>query len=87
MNARSAPKDAVWREIVGYLQRYVDRHLPVLDIACDRGHFIRWVAGSERWASDIRDVESQLPADVQFIKGSACTSRACCPPATSGPCS
>ena len=54
-------RDAVWREIVGYLQRYVDRDAPVLDIACDRGHFIRWVAASERWASDIRDVESQLP--------------------------
>ena len=38
-------KDAVWREIVGYLQRYVDPDAPVLDIACDRGHFIRWVAG------------------------------------------
>jgi Methyltransferase domain len=63
-------RDAVWREIVSYLQRYVDPDAPVLDIACDRGHFIRWVAASERWASDIRDVESQLPADVRFIKGS-----------------
>jgi SAM-dependent methyltransferase len=63
-------RGAVWREIVGYLQRYIDRDAPVLDIACDRGHFIRWVAASERWASDIRDVESQLPEDVRFIKGS-----------------
>jgi SAM-dependent methyltransferase len=63
-------KDAVWREIVGYLQRYIDPSTPVLDIACDRGHFIRWVAASERWASDIRDVEGQLPDDVHFIKGS-----------------
>jgi SAM-dependent methyltransferase len=62
-------RDAVWREIVGYLQRYIDRDAPVLDIACDRGHFIRWVSASERWASDIRDVERQLPDDVRFIKG------------------
>ena len=63
-------KDAVWREIVGYLQRFVDRDAPVLDIACDRGHFIRWVEASERWASDIRDVERQLPDDVRFVEGS-----------------
>ena len=63
-------RDAVWREIVGYLQRYIDPSAPVLDIACDRGHFIRWVVASERWASDIRDVERQLPDDVRFIKGS-----------------
>ena len=35
-------KDAVWREIVRFLQRYVDRSAPVLDVACDRGHFIRF---------------------------------------------
>lgn len=63
-------KDAVWREIVAHLQRYVDSSAPVLDIACDRGHFIRWVDASERWASDIRDVESSLPKDVRFIKAS-----------------
>ena len=63
-------KDAVWREIVGYLQRYIDPDAPVLDIACDRGHFIRSVVASERWASDIRDVERHLPDDVRFIKGS-----------------
>ena len=43
-------KAAVWREIVRYLQRYVDPLAPVLDIGCDRGHFIRWSEGSERWA-------------------------------------
>jgi 2-polyprenyl-3-methyl-5-hydroxy-6-metoxy-1,4-benzoquinol methylase len=63
-------KDAVWREIVGYLKRYIDPSTPVLDIACDRGHFIRWVAASERWASDIRDVQRHLPDDVHFIEGS-----------------
>lgn len=63
-------KDAVWREIVRYLQRYVDPSAPVLDIACDRGHFIRWVQGSERWATDIRDVRHSLPADIRFVQSS-----------------
>jgi SAM-dependent methyltransferase len=63
-------KDAVWREIVRYLQRYVDRSAPVLDVACDRGHFIRWVQGSERWATDIRDVHEALPSDVRFVQSS-----------------
>jgi SAM-dependent methyltransferase len=63
-------KDSVWREIVRYLQRYVDPAAPVLDIACDRGHFIRWAKGSERWATDIRDVRAALPDDVRFVQGS-----------------
>jgi SAM-dependent methyltransferase len=63
-------KDAVWREIVRYLQRYVDATAPVLDIACDRGHFIRSVRASERWATDIRDMQSVLPDDVRFVQGS-----------------
>ncbi len=63
-------KDAVWREIVRFLQRYIDPSAPVLDIACDRGHFIRWAKGSERWATDIRDVGSALPADVRFVQAS-----------------
>jgi SAM-dependent methyltransferase len=63
-------KDSVWREIVGYLQRYVDPERPVLDIACDRGHFIRSVQASERWATDIRDMRSSLPDDIHFVQGS-----------------
>ena len=63
-------KDAVWREIVRYLQRYVDADAPILDIACDRGHFIRWVRGTERWATDIRDVSSVLPSDIRFVQSS-----------------
>ena len=63
-------KDAVWREIVRFLQRYIDPAAPVLDIACDRGHFIRWTKGSERWATDIRDVVAALPADVRFVQAS-----------------
>ena len=80
-------KDAVWREIVRFLQRYIDRDTPVLDIACDRGHFIRWAQGSERWATDIRDVREALPADVKFVHHPAWTSRRSCPTATSAACS
>jgi SAM-dependent methyltransferase len=63
-------KDAVWREIVDYLQRYIDPDAPVLDLACDRGHFIRWVRGSERWATDIRDMRAALPEDIRFVQAS-----------------
>jgi 2-polyprenyl-3-methyl-5-hydroxy-6-metoxy-1,4-benzoquinol methylase len=63
-------KDAVWREIVGFLKRYVDAGAPVLDIACDRGHFVRWVRASERWATDVRDVSGALPPEVTFVQAS-----------------
>jgi SAM-dependent methyltransferase len=63
-------KDAVWREIVRYLHRYIDTDSPVLDLACDRGHFIRWVSAGERWATDIRDVREVLPREVQFVQAS-----------------
>jgi SAM-dependent methyltransferase len=66
----AAAKDRIWREIVAFLGRWIDPAAPVLDIACDRGHFIRFAAGSERWATDIRDVRASLPADVRFIQGS-----------------
>jgi SAM-dependent methyltransferase len=63
-------KDAVWREIVGFLDRYIDHDAPVLDLACDRGHFIRWIEGAERWATDIRDMRDALPGDVRFVQAS-----------------
>ena len=63
-------KDAVWREIVAFLQRFVDPEAPILDLACDRGHFIRWVRGTERWATDIRDMRAALPVDVRFVQAS-----------------
>lgn len=63
-------KDAVWHEIVAFLGRWIDPTAPVLDIACDRGHFIRWVTASERWATDIRDVREALPPDVRFVQAS-----------------
>jgi SAM-dependent methyltransferase len=61
-------KDAIWREIVRYLQRYVREDWTVLDIACDRGYFIRHVHAREKWASDIRDVSELLPASIRFVQ-------------------
>jgi SAM-dependent methyltransferase len=63
-------KEDVWREIVRYLQRFIDPDQPVLDVACDRGHFVRWAVSSERWATDIRDVSASLPADIRFVRSS-----------------
>jgi SAM-dependent methyltransferase len=63
-------KQGVWTEIARYLQRYVDRSQPLLDIACDRGHFIRAIDASERWATDIRDMRVDLPPDVRFVQAS-----------------
>jgi 2-polyprenyl-3-methyl-5-hydroxy-6-metoxy-1,4-benzoquinol methylase len=63
-------KDALWREVVHYLERYIDPETAVLDVACDRGHFIRWVKARERWATDIRDMHDALPADVHFVQAS-----------------
>jgi len=63
-------KQAIWNEIAAYLQRFVDPTLPVLDLACDRGHFVRAIHASERWATDIRDMRSSLPADIRFVQSS-----------------
>jgi SAM-dependent methyltransferase len=63
-----AAKDRLWMEIGRYLQRYVDSDSPVLDIACDRGYFIRNVRAAEKWAADMRDVSASLPPDVHFVR-------------------
>jgi SAM-dependent methyltransferase len=77
-------KDAVWREIVRYIRRYIDSAAPVLDLACDRGHFIRWVEATERWATDIRDMAGSLPADVRFVQASGLELAAALPEAHFG---
>ena len=64
-------KDAIWREVSAYLQRFIDPNARVLDIACDRGHFIRNVCAKEKWATDIRDVSHYLTADVRFVQANA----------------
>ena len=64
-----ARKDGIWREVGRYLQRFVPVDGKVLDVACDRGQFIRHIRAGEKWATDLRDVASALPPDVQFVRG------------------
>jgi SAM-dependent methyltransferase len=68
--ADQAAKDAIWRELGAYLQRYVETGAKVVDIACDLGYFIRNIKAAERWATDIRDVGAALPSDVRFVHAS-----------------
>jgi 2-polyprenyl-3-methyl-5-hydroxy-6-metoxy-1,4-benzoquinol methylase len=61
-------QDAVWREIARYLQRYVPADGQVLDIACDRGTFIRNIVARDKWAVDLRDVRRHLPPEIHFLQ-------------------
>ena len=61
-------REAIWAEIAAYLQRHVDPRATVLDLACDRGEFIRNIRAGEKWASDVRDVSALLPDDVRFVQ-------------------
>lgn len=65
-----ARKDRTWPVVTRYLERWLDLGKPVLDIACDRGYFIRNVRATERWATDIRDMRAALPADIRFVQAS-----------------
>jgi SAM-dependent methyltransferase len=65
--SEEAGKEDIWAPIVAYLERYFADG-PIVDIACDRGYFIRHVRKRERWASDIRDISDELPPDVHFVK-------------------
>jgi SAM-dependent methyltransferase len=67
-DADAAAKNAIWREISAFLQRYVPENGIVLDVACDRGDFIRNVSASEKWATDLRDVSSHLPQEIRFVQ-------------------
>lgn len=64
-----AAKQALWEEITRYLQRFIDPGSVVLDVACDRGHFIRCIRAREKWATDLRDVSAHLGGDVRFVQG------------------
>lgn len=63
-------KEGVWREIGRYLQRYIPDGAVVMDLAADRGHFIRYVDAREKWASDLRDTSEYMPPDVRFTQSS-----------------
>ncbi len=68
----AAAKHALWREITAHLQRYVPAG-PVLDIACDRGDFIRNIRAEERWATDLRDVSVHLGEGIRFVQADGLT--------------
>ena len=61
-------KQALWREICRYLQRFVDPSSTVLDVACDRGYFIENINAREKWATDLRDVSRHLSSAVRFVQ-------------------
>ncbi len=67
-DADARTKDALWQILGGWLQRFVPRDGTVLDVACDRGYFIRHISARERWATDARDVGATLGADVRFVR-------------------
>jgi SAM-dependent methyltransferase len=67
-DADAAAKNAIWREISAFLQRYVPEDGAVLDVACDRGDFIRNISASEKWATDLRDVSAHLPQEIRFVQ-------------------
>jgi len=61
-------KEGVWREIGRYLQRFIPPDAVVMDLAADRGHFIRHIQAREKWASDLRDTSQYMPLDVRFVQ-------------------
>lgn len=63
-----ASKNDIWIELTRYLQRFISTESSVLDVACDLGYFISNIKARERWATDIRDLRAQLPADVRFVQ-------------------
>jgi SAM-dependent methyltransferase len=64
----AAGKYRIWVEICAFLQRYVDSSQPVLDVAADRGYFIRNIRSTERWATDLRDIRDALDPDIKFVE-------------------
>jgi SAM-dependent methyltransferase len=64
----AARKDGIWKAITGYLQRFIDPEAVVVDIACDRGDFVRNIRAGEKWATDLRDVAQHLTPDVRFVQ-------------------
>jgi Methyltransferase domain len=66
-------KDRIWVEICAFLQRYVDHEHPVLDVAADRGYFIRNISATERWATDLRDIRDALDPDIEFVEANGPT--------------
>jgi 2-polyprenyl-3-methyl-5-hydroxy-6-metoxy-1,4-benzoquinol methylase len=68
-----AARTLVWRELTRWLQRFVPADASLLDIGCDRGHFVRWIGAADKWAADLQDVTGFLPDDVNFVRCSGLT--------------
>jgi SAM-dependent methyltransferase len=66
--SEQATKEQLWPPIVRFLERWIDPASAVLDIGCDRGYFIKNVSAPDRWATDLRDVRSELPEDIHFVR-------------------
>jgi len=75
-------KDRIWREITRWLSRYVPGNAVVLDLACDRGYFIRHVIARERWATDLRDVSADLGDGIRFVRSDGLRLREALPAAS-----
>jgi SAM-dependent methyltransferase len=67
-DADAERKLRLWRPIARYLERWICESDAVLDVACDRGYFIRNCRSRERWAIDLRDVRADLSAGVTFVQ-------------------
>jgi SAM-dependent methyltransferase len=76
----ASAKHDIWREITAHLGRYLPDDGPVVDIACDRGDFIRNLRASERWATDLRDVRAHLGEGVRFVQADGLALDAHLPP-------
>ena len=61
-SGRSAPRMVYGARLSAMSERWVDPAQPVLDIACDRGHFIHWVSA---------DTSAGRPTSATFRAGSA----------------
>src|SRR5581483_9494225 len=61
-------KQAIWREIGAYLQRYLPPDAAVLDLASDGGHFLAGIRAATKVAVDVRDTSAAMPPDVHFVQ-------------------
>ncbi len=61
-------KQAIWRAIGTYLQRYLPSDAAVLDLASDGGHFLAGIRAATKVAVDVRDTSAAMPPDVHFVQ-------------------
>ena len=47
------------------------RDAAVVDIAADRGYFIRNIDAAEKWATDLRPMQPFLPREVRFVEANS----------------